>query len=336
MHYTILIGGYNQSHFGGIQEVVLRCDGTLEGLSGINGPMNPSFLAWKPDDRRLFALNETSEGAELCLLAYDGAGTSVRSRAPFAGRGLCHVGISPDGRLVGGACFGSGDVTLFACGEAGFAREVFHKCYTRPGVISHPHCMLSSPDGRFFYLVDLGRDCVTCYDCTGDKPAECGSLQLAEGDGPRQLLFHPTLPLAWLITEYSNVVYTLGWDAETGQFSVLQRLTTLPEGYADVSYGASLAYNPDLGLLYGSNRGMESIALFKADSAGMLTPDVIVPCHGSWPRHIALTRDNAFLLCCNERTDELCVLPLDDKGVPQAPVTRVTHKRCSFAIDIGE
>ena len=41
MRYTILIGGYNQSHFGGIQEVVLRGDGSLEGLTGINGPMNP-------------------------------------------------------------------------------------------------------------------------------------------------------------------------------------------------------------------------------------------------------------------------------------------------------
>ena len=102
MRYTILIGGYNQSHFGGIQEVVLRGDGSLEGLTGINGPMNPSFLAWQ--DPRLFSVNETPEGAELCLLNYDGAGTSVRSRAPFIGRGLCHVGISPDARLAGGAC----------------------------------------------------------------------------------------------------------------------------------------------------------------------------------------------------------------------------------------
>ena len=333
MRYTILIGGYNQSHFGGIQEVVLRGDGTLEGLTGINGPMNPSFLAWQ--DPRLFSVNETPEGAELCLLNYDGAGTSVRSRAPFIGRGLCHVGISPDARLAGGACFGSGDITLFSCSEAGFGREVFHKCFTRDGVISHPHCMLSSPDGRYFYLADLGRDCLDCFDCTGAYPVENGSLQLGAGDGPRQLLFHPTLPLAWLITEYSNVVYTLSWDAAVGAMTVRQRLSTLPEGYAEVSYGASLAYNPDRKLLYASNRGMESIALFRVDDEGLLTPDVIVPCHGSWPRHIALTRDNAFLLCCNERTDELCVLPLDDKGVPQAPVTRVTHKRCSFALDIG-
>ena len=336
MSYTILIGGYNQSRFGGIQEVVLKDDGTLEGLSGINGVMNPSFLAWHAPSRRVFSVNETPEGAELCILPYAGAQTAVRSRAPFEGRGLCHIGVSPDASFAGGACFGSGDVTIYACAPTGFVREVFHKNYNRDGAVSHPHCMCPSPDGRYFYLVDLGRDSVDCFDCTTPIPAAHGRLPLMEGDGPRQLLLHPTLPVAYLVTEYSNAVYSLSYDAASGALEVLQRLPTLPDTFTDTSYGASLAYNAAARILYASNRGMESIALYRVAEDGTLSVFGIVSCFGSWPRHIAVTHDDAFLLCCNERTNELCVLPLDSQGIPGAPVTRVSHNRCSFAVDIGE
>ncbi|MEA4822977.1 MAG: beta-propeller fold lactonase family protein [Clostridiaceae bacterium] len=335
MSYTILIGGYNQSRFGGIQEVVLKDDGTLEGLTGINGVMNPSFLAWHAPSRRIFSVSEAPEGAELCVLPYAGAGTAVRGRAPFEGKGLCHIGVNPAATLVGGACYGSGDVTLYACSETGFVREVFHKNYSRDGAISHPHCMCPSPDGRYFYLVDLGRDSVDCFDCTGPTPAEHGRLPLLEGDGPRQLLFHPAFPVAYLVTEYSNAVYALRYDAASGALEVTQRLSTLPDTFTDISYGSSLAYNAAARVLYATNRGMESIALYRVADDGALSAFGIVSCFGSWPRHIALTHDDAFLLCCNERTNELCVLPLDDQGVPGSPVARIRHKSCSFAVDIG-
>lgn len=332
MSYTILIGGYNQSRFGGIQELTLRNDGTLAGITALNGIMNPSYLAWLPETRRLFSVGENQGGAELALMEYEGACTTVLSRAPFDGKNVCHVGVTPDGSLCGGACYTSGDVTIWSVGARGFIREVFHKNYNRNGAVAHPHCMLPSPDGRFFFLVDLGRDCIDTFDCTGALPAEKTRLTLREGDGPRQLLFHPTLPVAWLMTEYSNVVYTLGYD--DGGFTVLQRLSTLPEEYRETTYGASLAYNPHAGVLYASNRGMESIACYHVAQDGLLTPFGIVSCGGSWPRHVAVTRDGNFLLVCNEHTSALTVLPIDTAGVPGDPVASVSHKRCSFAVEI--
>ncbi len=334
MGYTVLIGGYNGSRIGGILEVRISEKGEVLSTAGINGPENPTFFEYHAPTRRIFSVSAQSSGAALCMLSYDGARTALQGLAPFCGRGICHIGISPDARLAGAACFASADVTLFACGGEGFLREVFHKSYASPDVIAHPHCMRCAPDGRHFYLVDLGRDCIECIDCTRDTPAECGTLRLREGDGPRQILFAPDGRTAWVVTEYSNVVYTLARDPDSGALTILGRVPTLAEEYGGISYGASIACSARRGLLYASNRGADSIAVFRVREDGTLARLRVVPSGGFWPRHIALTHDDAFLLCCNERSDALCVLPLDADGIPGAPAGGTGHPRCAFALDI--
>jgi|GEM_PF-1170372 len=353
MSYTIFVSGQQVSVKGSIEKVTLNEQGVPVSTEAVDGVWNPSFLAYEEADKRLFALGKTETGAEICEFDCGNGKTVLAGRFPTQTAPLCHVGISVgigsqagsgDGKavIIGGASFGGGEVELFSLESGNTSRKsadaksVFYRNYAKPGCISHPHCILPSPDGKFFYLVDLGRDCVEIFDCTGEVPIESGRLQLREGDGPRHLLFHPTLPIVWLITEYSNVVYTLKRDTETGALSVLQRESTIPDDYTGITYGASLAYCPQKKTLYASNRGMESIAVYAVAEDGSIRRKAIVPCGGSWPRHIAMTKDGKFLLSCNEKAGRVSVLELDEEGIPGRTVGEERFAGVTFAVDVSD
>ena len=65
-------------------------------------------------------------------------------------------------------------------------------------------------------------------------------------------------------------------------------------------------------LLYGSNRGHDSIAHFEVEpESGRLSFVDAVGCGGKGPRHFALTPDGGWLLCANQQTDNLALFRVD-------------------------
>jgi 6-phosphogluconolactonase len=103
------------------------------------------------------------------------------------------------------------------------------------------------PSGRFVYVPCLGSDWVRAYtleDSTGrlaalNRPGSGGGgniVVLPPGSGPRHLVLHPTLPVAYVINELQNTVARLDWDRGSGVLTANvaaqpQRVvSTLPPG----------------------------------------------------------------------------------------------------------
>jgi 6-phosphogluconolactonase len=351
MAYTIIASGTNPTDERSICILHLDDQGKLASRRDFSGEEYPGFLAVSGNfvcaatrENIPGVSDDTGEPKKRPVIAcytleqevIPGAGENLvpLMRTHFEGVNICHVSINSAKRLVGGACYTSGDATVWGYDENGLTRELFHKNYNLPDTVSHPHCMRPCPDGSMYYLVDLGLDRVTAFACEGETVREAGILPLHKGDGPRQIFFHPTLDIAYLITEYSNIVYTLRRDPKTGELTVCQRLSTLPEGYAAESFGAALAFEARTGRLYASNRGMNSIAVYETNDAGLLRNIGYADCGGIWPRHIALTEDGRFLLACNERSDMLCVLPIGEDGMPGAAVEKIPVCGSSFALEL--
>lgn len=344
MAYTIIASGTNPNKENNISFLHLDDRGKLVSRQDAGGEEYPGFLAVS-DDFVCVAARENVPGVTddagvpkkrpvIACFTREGDTLKPMMRTCFEGLNICHISINPVKRLVGGACYSSGDATIWGYDEHGLTKELFHKNYNLPDTLSHPHCMRPCPDGSMYYLVDLGLDRVTAFACEGETVQEAGILQLHRGDGPRQILFHPTLDIAYLITEYSNIVYTLRRDPATGMLSVCQRLSTLPEGYGAESFGAALAFDAHTGRLYASNRGMNSVAVYETNADGLLRNVGFADCGGVWPRHIALTEDGRFLLACNERSDMLCVLPIGEDGMPGAAVEEIPVRGSSFALEL--
>ena len=99
----------------------------------------------------------------------------------------------------------------------------------------------------------------------------------------------------------------LAYDKEKGSFSELQSVSSLPEGVsAPGNTCADIHITPNGKFLYGSNRGHNSLIIYKIDEqTGLLDYVDCQPCGGEIPRNFVLDPSGRFLLCANQDTDNI-------------------------------
>ncbi len=333
MHMKILASGYNNSLFDSIYECELSEDGKLISLETINGVENPNFLCMSKDGQRLYSVVMTKNTMGLAAFSHDPDGYRLIGSISFPGDSICHLSLNESEGLIACTCYGSGDVYFFSLDENRVpSKLVSHFCYSESNIVSHPHCIISSKNEKYMYAVDLGRDRVVTYDVSGGEVRECAFLKLQPGDGPRHIMHHPDLPIMYMITEYSNIMYVISSDERTGELKVIQRLSTLKGDFTDISYGASLCYSGTHSLLYGTNRGANTIVVFEVSQGGMIKYITEVDCGGIWPRHIELSEDERFVFVANQRSDTLNIIPVSEDGIPTKTVTKIHLRQASFVM----
>lgn len=338
----VYVGTYTKTSSKGIY--VGRFDpatGRLGELTLAAEAVNPSFLALSPDRRYLYAVSEGA-GAEFqgkpsgSVHAYaidpaDGRLTPINSAAS-AGKGPCHLSVTPDGKCVLVANYSSGSVALLPVlkdGGVGAPSSVDQ----HEGKSVHPvrqkgpyaHSITPSADGRFAYAADLGTDTIYTYriDSAAGTLAASSSVALEPGSGPRHFALSPDSRHAYVINELSNTLTTFALDAATGALKPLQTVPTLPADFTGKSTTAEVATTPDGRFVYGSNRGHDSIAVFQADpSAGTLTALGQVSTQGRNPRHFAIDPTGRWLIAANQDGDSLVVFAIDPANGRLAPTGR--------------
>ena len=175
------------------------------------------------------------------------------------------------------------------------------------------------------FAADLGCDAIFEYrlesgTLVAGDPRSVGSNP---GAGPRHLVFHPDGRRLYAINELDNTVAVHELDAATGWLAPRpprQVVTTLPEGFKGVSYTADVKLTPDGRFLYGTNRGHDSIAVFRVGDDGLLAPVEIVPSRGKGPQTIAITPDGGLLLCGNMPGGGIAVFRIDRETGRLEPV----------------
>ena len=148
MAYTIIASGTNPTSESSICILHLDDQGKLASRRDFSGEEYPGFLAVS-DDFVCVAARENVPGVSddagepkkrpviACFTleqeVIPGAGENLKPmmRTHFEGVNICHVSINPAKRLVGGACYTSGDATVWAYDENGLTRELFHKNYKK-------------------------------------------------------------------------------------------------------------------------------------------------------------------------------------------------------------
>jgi DNA-binding beta-propeller fold protein YncE len=171
---------------------------------------------------------------------------------------------------------------------------------------------------------------------------------LPAGSGPRHIIFHPRLPVAYVLNELTSTIARFDWDPATGGHLLAdfdqqpERIVSmLPAGSSSCSInpqqpansgackgqkclqaGAELVLSSDTKFLYASNRGkcggINSIVIYAVEpSNGALQALAWEDAGGdiNFPRHISLTpdKDNRFLLVANQEGGTLTVLGRDAK-----------------------
>jgi 6-phosphogluconolactonase len=302
-------------------------------LQEYRGVDNPSFLSLTADGRYVYANSEVFGWAEGLVSAFEIDIAAPRLRPinmqPALGSITAHNSFDRSGRylLLANYAMGNADdagpnqsVVVFPRRPDGglgppTSSAAYHGTGPNPDRQERPHahCVRISPDNRFAVVVDLGLDAFFAYPFD-ERTGELGTpviTKLASGSGPRHLLFHQDAEIAVVVGELDSTVTSLRYDAASGRFATLDRVSVVPDGAAD-NHSADIALGAGGRFVYVSNRGHDSIAALALDAqTGRMTLLGHTPCGGATPRGLAIDPSGRFLAAANQNSDNVSFFVID-------------------------
>jgi len=128
---------------------------------------------------------------------------------------------------------------------------------------------------------------------------------MSEGAGPRHLTFHPNGKWIYVLNEL-NATVVLVQKTENGKYIKGSPVSTLPLGYTDANTCADIHISSDGNFVYASNRGHNSIAIYKVNANnGSLTLIDHQSTLGNGPRNFSLSPNDNYLLVANQHTNNI-------------------------------
>jgi 6-phosphogluconolactonase len=180
----------------------------------------------------------------------------------------------------------------------------------------HAHCAYVSPDDKHLYVVDLGIDLIKTYEIDYEQqkliPRPESDGKSRPGTGPRHITIDKTGNFAYVIEELASSITVYRRDANMGGLTAIQHVATIPENYTETNYCADIHIDPSGKFLYGSNRGHDSLAIFRINQEdGTLEPAGFHSVDGKWPRNFLIDPLGEFVFVANQNSDNLVVFRLD-------------------------
>ncbi|MEM6331865.1 MAG: beta-propeller fold lactonase family protein [Planctomycetota bacterium] len=296
--------------------------GKLAVLATDRQAQQPSWVAWSPDGRTLFATAEGGDPSRFASYAVGPEGSlNAASDIEVRGRAFCHLAASPD-RLYA-AAYSSGSLAVVAVDGATLGPVVASHAYQGSGPNArrqkapHAHHAALSPDGRWLYVCDLGSDRVWTHDTTTAACDLVGSTELPAGSGPRHLAFHPTRPIVYVWCELRPMVVSFQHDPATGELAD-ERAHDLEADFdlKGVDAGAAVRVHPSGDLLAMSERKNGRVIMLGLTD-GQIDGRVAAFASGATePRDFNFSPDGRWLLVACQESHWVRTYRLDDDLQP--------------------
>lgn len=305
--------------------------GHLDSETGKLGPLvlvaaasNPNFFAVSPDHRFLYAVTTTAKNSAVGAYAVKSDGSlKLLNEQPVDAEGACHVSVDRTGHFVFVANYGSGDVACFQINPDGsVGAKTAHVQFTGSGPDksrqdkAYAHSVYADPENKFVYACDLGSDRVWNFKfdaksgvlVANDPP----TAQVPPGSGPRHLAFSPNGKYVYVANEMGCSVTFFSRDAESGALTAIETISTLPKDVP--THGvtvAEIACHPSGKWLYVSNRGCDTISVFKIAPDGRLSLIQSAASQVKVPRSFTLDPTAHWLIAAGQKDNRLAVFKVD-------------------------
>jgi 6-phosphogluconolactonase len=305
----------------------LKQTGITEGID------NPSYLAVSRDNKYLYSVieNETfgrKYGGGVAAFSIDKhtGGLTLLNTQSTLGKHPCHLSMDSSNRFLIAANYTEGTFTEFSLNTDGriesLSTIVVHDgsgMNAQRQEKAHVHYVTFTPEEQYLCAVDLGIDRVKIYDFNHKNgnifPVEDLTIKIKPGSGPRHIIFHPYDEYAYVINELSSEIAVLKYTRNSFKFDVVQYISTLPEEYKGENYGAAIHISACGRYVYASNRGHDSIAIFKIDrNTGKLTLISHAFTMGGWPRDFEIDPTGEFLFAANQNSNTIVSFRIDPES----------------------
>lgn len=275
---------------------------------------NPTYLSISKDHNKLYSVMKNGDSGGIAAYTLDeqtGKLTLLNSQVSV-GAPPCHVSVDSKNRTVLSANYHKGTIDSYLLNEDGSvlppSSVIKHYGSGPDSRQEKPHTHFSgfTPDEKYVIAVELGSDQVYTYEINEGHLKEKNRLPVKAGSGPRHIVFHPKLQIAYVMTEFSSEVIVLSYNANDGSFKEVQYISTIPEGFNDNNQGSAVHISSDGQFVYAGNRGHNSIAVFKVNqNSGELSLVEHASTEGKWPRDFALDPSEKFIVASNQESSSL-------------------------------
>jgi len=281
--------------------------------------LNPSFITFSSDKKLLFSVGETDsfEGAKSGFVnAYsvekDGTLKFI-NKVSSNGAHPCHIQLDDSNSRVAVSNYTGGTVSVHSIaknGEISPATQVID--HNKGAQQSHAH------SAQFFkknlFIADLGLNSFSQYQLANtDKKYQLkAKYEIPSNAGPRHFEISKKGKFIYVINELNSTISVL--KKQKDHYNFIQNISTLNAGFDGKSFCADIHLSKDGQFLYGSNRGENSIAVFKINKKnGELQKIQTISTNGDWPRNFTLSPDGNYLLAANQRSKNISVYRVDKK-----------------------
>jgi len=303
--------------------------GTFKLLSEADAGPNPSYFCIAKKSGLIYAADEVMEfkgvkGGGVTTLKYNPQSGNIEKvkELLLPDGGPCFISLSPAEDYLLMASYSSSSIAVVKLDDKGITERVTDTISfaVNEGKVSHPHMISFDPEGKKVYLTDLGLDRIVIYDFDAGsghlKQLENGIVNFPKGTGPRHFVFNSSGTKMYVICELNSTLSVFDVDLKGG-LKLIQTLTTLDEGFKGESFCADVHLGISGQYLYGSNRGENTIVVFRIATDGKLSLHGRTSCGGNWPRNFVIDPSGKYLLVGNQKSGNISLFKIDPKsGIP--------------------
>lgn len=313
-------------------------DGSLTPFGVTPLGINPMYVqgttkSFSQGERVIYAINAVSDESTVnpgtqtgfvSALTLNSDGTlELLNTLETHGGSPTHISLSPEEDFVVISNYG-GSLTMFPLNDDGsLANETFHQEFPNGSHVvmdqqatGHIHSTTWLPNSNHVVAANLGSDELLQYNLNsaGQTLQSLKTVKRPAGSGPRHMAIHHNKKFAYVVDEISNTVgvYKINQKKALLDSTALQEITTLPANFTNTSTSADIHLSCNGQFLYTSNRGHDSIAIFKVDQkSGKLKSLGWESTRGKVPRGFTIYGD--WLIVANQNSNDMYVFKVNPK-----------------------
>lgn len=314
MSEKILLGTYTRRVSEGLYSIELDTENKqLNNLKVEAEIGSPTYLDASKDASILYSVlkEDSDHGGVSSLKQTDEGNYATADVSTSEGAPPCYVAYDEKRNFLYTANYHKGEVAVYKTNERGSLEQTDVVQHSGKSVHEnqkgpHAHYFDLTPDENYLIACDLGTDEVLTYQVDEEgKLSEVDRISVAPGTGPRHIVFHRNGKYAYLFGELSSDVLAFEYDSSTGTLNELQTISSIPEEHTEFNGGAAIRISPDGKFVYASNRGHDSIVIYKVQEDGTLELVNYTPTEGETPRDFNLDPSGQFVVVGHQDTDNL-------------------------------
>jgi 6-phosphogluconolactonase len=296
-------------------------------IQRVDGLENPSLFTLRRDQSVLYSVHGGRNLVSAFSIDRVTGRMTLLNQMDCQGNNPVDAALDPTDRFLVVGNYGSGAVAVMPVEPDGRLGQV-SQLVTLTGTpgpdpvqqqSSHPHAVIFDPSGGYVVVPDKGFDKTFLFRFESGRlvPTDQAAVASKAGAAPRHTTFHPSLPVLYVNNELDSTVTAFNWNA--GRATEAQVVSTIPDGHEGRNTTAEIAASPCGRFLYVSNRGQDSVVLFRiTPGSGRLTYAGNTPTGGRRPRFFTLDPSAERLYVVNQDSDDITGFRIDPaSGVPQ-------------------